>query len=154
MSQHYDVGDETVWNPSNGAARLFHRQVALFEADLDLPSGIGPLENDECQIDPAVLGPFTEALLARYGGTGHAIVQALSDGFIATVLVLAERTGARVHWPLPLPLTGSLEGRRDVQVPLTGPSVGPSGPAPGSYEASRAAELRAAARELSGRMPR
>lgn len=43
MSRHYDVGDETVWNPSNGAARLFHAQLTLFEAELGIPSGIGPL---------------------------------------------------------------------------------------------------------------
>lgn len=142
MSQHYDVGDETIWNPSNGAARLFHAQLAVFEAELDLPSGIGPLVNDECSIDPAALGGFTETLLARHGSAGHAIIIALSQGFVATVLVLAERAGARVRWPLS---AGSLEGIGDIQAP---------GPAPGSYEALRAAELRASARELSGRMPR
>ncbi|MDD9377007.1 DUF6086 family protein [Streptomyces sp. ZAF1911] len=140
MSQYYDVGDETVWNPSNGAARLFHRQVALFEEELGLPSGIGPMEMDECQIDPAALGVFTAALLARHGHTGHAVIRALSEGFVATVLVLAERVGAPVAWPQP---ADSLEGARDVQVPL-----------PGSYEASADAALRAAARELSRRMPR
>lgn len=127
MSQYYDVGDETVWNPSNGAARLFHRQVALFEEELGLPSGIGPMEMDECQIDPAVLGVFAEALVARHGRAGHAVIRALSEGFVATVLVLAERAGVG-----------------DLRVP----------PLPGSYEALAEAALRTAARELSGRMPR
>lgn len=140
MSQFYDVGVETVWNPSNGAARLFHRQVAVFEAELGIPSGIGPLDNDECQIDPAALGAFAEALIVRHGYTGHSVIRALSQGFIATVLVLAERAGAQVHWPQP---PGSLEGRRDVQVPLLP-----------SDEAAAESELRAAARELAGRMPR
>ncbi|MFF1411409.1 DUF6086 family protein [Streptomyces sp. NPDC058289] len=140
MSQYYDLGDETLWNPSNGAARLFHRQVALFEAELGLPSGIGPMENDECQIDPAALGVFTEALVARHGHAGHAVIRALSGGFVATVLVLAERAGAQACWLRP---ADSLEGARDVQVPL-----------PGSYEALAESELRAAARELSRRMPR
>ncbi|MEV7247468.1 DUF6086 family protein [Streptomyces cyaneofuscatus] len=31
---------------------MFQRQVAVFEAELELPSGIGPMENDECQITP------------------------------------------------------------------------------------------------------
>lgn len=127
MSQYYDLGDETLWNPSNGAARLFHRQVALFEAELGVPSGIGPMENDECQIDPAALGPFAEALVARHGLTGHAVIRALSEGFVATVLVLAERAGAQVRWP---PDAGS------------------------SYESAVAAELRAFAGEMSGAMPR
>ncbi|MET9464387.1 DUF6086 family protein [Streptomyces sp. NPDC006544] len=161
MSQYYDVGDETVWNPSNGAARLFHAQLGVFEAELGVPSGIGPLENDECRIDPAALGVFTGALLARHGSTGHAVVIALSQGFVATVLVLAERAGAHVRWPPP-PAAGSPEGGRDVQLRLRPPGptatlpppAGPSSRASGSYEASRLAELRSAARELSGSMPR
>ncbi|MER5488878.1 DUF6086 family protein [Streptomyces sp. NPDC002812] len=127
MSQYYEVGDETLWNPASGAARLFHRQVALFEEELGLPSGIGPMEMDECQIDPAALGVFTEALVARHGHAGHAVIRALSEGFVTTVLVLAERAGVG-----------------DLRVP----------PLPGSYEASAEDALRAAARELSGRMPR
>ncbi|MCJ0873456.1 DUF6086 family protein [Streptomyces sp. AP-93] len=141
MSQYYDLGDETLWNPSNGAARLFHCQVALFEAELGVPSGIGPMENDECQIDPAALGSFAEALVARYGLTGHTVIRALSEGFVATVLVLAERAGVRVNWPRPP--AGSPEGARDVQVPL-----------PGSCESLAESALRAFARELSRRMPR
>ncbi|WP_245985008.1 DUF6086 family protein, partial [Streptomyces tateyamensis] len=34
MSQYYNMGDETLWNPSNGASRLFLRQVAVFEEEL------------------------------------------------------------------------------------------------------------------------
>ncbi|MEU8927961.1 DUF6086 family protein, partial [Kitasatospora sp. NPDC048545] len=63
MSQYYDLGDETLWNTSNGASRLFLRQVAVFEAEIGLPSGIGSMEADECQIDPAVLEVFVNALL-------------------------------------------------------------------------------------------
>ncbi len=40
------------------------RQVALFEEELALPSGIGTMERDEAQIDPAVREAFVEALLA------------------------------------------------------------------------------------------
>lgn len=139
MSVLFEVGDETVWNPSNGAARLFHGQVAVFEAELGVPSGIGPLENDACRIDPAVLGVFAEALVGRHGYTGHSVIRALSEGFVATVLVLAERAGAGVLRP---PLPGSpLEGARDVQVPSR-------------FEALREADLREAARELSRAMPR
>jgi Family of unknown function (DUF6086) len=72
---------------------LFLRQVALFEEELALRSGIGAMEQDEAQIDPAVLEGFVEALLARRARTNHAIMQALSDGFVATMLVLAERAG-------------------------------------------------------------
>ncbi|WP_435888571.1 DUF6086 family protein [Streptomyces niveus] len=40
MSQYYDVGDQTLWNPSNAASRLFMSQVSVYQAELGLPSGI------------------------------------------------------------------------------------------------------------------
>ncbi|EYT83815.1 hypothetical protein CF54_05070 [Streptomyces sp. Tu 6176] len=93
MSQYFDMGGETLWNPSNEASGLFRRQVAVFEAELELPSGIGPMENDECEIDPAAFEVFVDALLALHRETDHAVVLALREGFTATVLVLAERAG-------------------------------------------------------------
>ena len=40
MSMYFELGDETLWNPSTNAGRLFMRQVEVFEAELGLPSGI------------------------------------------------------------------------------------------------------------------
>ncbi|MFJ8210631.1 DUF6086 family protein [Streptomyces sp. NPDC096033] len=86
-------------NPSNGASRLFASQVSLYEAELGLPSGIGPMRADECRIDPLAFSGFVEALLAWHGATRHAVVVSLSEGFVATVLVLADRAGVQVTWP-------------------------------------------------------
>ncbi|MFF8846512.1 DUF6086 family protein [Streptomyces sp. NPDC015127] len=146
MSQYFDMGDETLWNPSNGASRMFRRQVAVFEGELALPSGIGPMENDECQIDPIAFETFVDALLAQHRRTSHAIVLALSEGFTATVLVLAERAGIRPDWAkLGATPDGPLE---DVQVNAL---RGMSAPAEG---AAWSVGLREKARELGRRMPR
>ncbi|WP_311767033.1 DUF6086 family protein [Streptomyces rhizosphaericus] len=83
------MSEESLWNPSSGAARLFLRQTAVFEAELGLPSGLGPMDDDECQIDPAALGAFVNAVLAHYGRTRHAVIPALSEGFTAARLALA-----------------------------------------------------------------
>lgn len=115
MSQYFDIGDETLWNPSNGAARLFLRHVRLYEEELGVPSGFGPMENDECEIDPAVFGTYVDALLDLHDRTRHGIIDALSEGFVATVLVLAERAGVGVRRPA---AADGPEGLRDVQVPL------------------------------------
>ncbi|PBC86909.1 MULTISPECIES: DUF6086 family protein [unclassified Streptomyces] len=112
MSQYYDMGDQTLWNPSNGVSRLFLRQVALHEEELALPSGIGPMDADECRIDPTDFTAFVDALLARHRHTGHAVMIALSEGFVATVLVLAERAGIEVDWKAADRATG--DGLRDV----------------------------------------
>lgn len=98
MSQYYKMGDRTLWNPSNGASRLFARQVALYEAELSLASGIGPMEVDECQIDPTVFAAFANALLAWHAETRHAVMATLSAGFVAMVLALAEKANIEVDW--------------------------------------------------------
>ncbi|MFI9828016.1 DUF6086 family protein [Streptomyces sp. NPDC051913] len=141
MSQYFDLGDEsaeTLWNPSDGAARLFLRHVRLYEEELGLPSGFGPMENDECAIDPAAFGAYVDALLALHDRTRHGIIDALSEGFVATVLVLAERAGVEVRRPV---AADGPEGLRDVQVPLSDPG-------------DRAGRLRERAELLGRRMPR
>ncbi|WP_240805952.1 DUF6086 family protein [Streptomyces sp. BPSDS2] len=146
MSQYFDMGDETLWNPSNGASRMFQRQAAIFEAELALPSGIGPMENDECQISPDTFDTFVNALLTRHRRTSHAVWLALSEGFIATTLVLAERAGVEVNWAQ----HGATPEApfEDVQVSTaTGMST------PAEHEVW-AAGLREKARELERRMPR
>ncbi|PTH87193.1 hypothetical protein C9J60_17635 [Streptomyces sp. A244] len=146
MSQYFDLGEETLWNPSNGASRLFQRQVEVFESELGLPSGIGPMVNDECQIDPVVLETFVDALVAQHGRTSHAIMLALSEGFTATVLVLAERAGITIDWARHgAAPDGPLE---DVQVSA---HTGMSTPA---EDGAWGTALRERARELSRRMPR
>ncbi|MFI5813402.1 DUF6086 family protein [Streptomyces sp. NPDC051643] len=117
MSQYYAMGGRTLWNPSNGASRLLLRQVTLFEAELGLPSGIGPMEADECQIAPGEFEAFVDALLARHRRTTHAVMIALSEGFVSTVLVLARRADIEVAWN-----TGesaASEELTDIQVPAT-----------------------------------
>lgn len=114
MSQYFDLGGETLWNPSNGAARLFLGQLAVFEAELGLPAGIGPMENDECQVEPVAFGVFASALLAQHRHTWHAVIRALSEGFVVMVLALAERAAIEPDWADP---GVAAQGERDVQVP-------------------------------------
>ncbi|MBD0695340.1 DUF6086 family protein [Streptomyces sp. CBMA123] len=98
MSQYYAMGGVTLWNPSNGASRLFLRQLAVFEEELGLSAGIGPMESDECRVHPVALGVFANALLAHQLQSRHAVIRALGEGFTMTVLALAGRAGAVIDW--------------------------------------------------------
>ncbi|MFF7192388.1 DUF6086 family protein [Streptomyces sp. NPDC008079] len=99
MSQYYEVGDRVLWNPSTGVSRLFHGQVPVFEERVGVASGIGPMVNDDCRVDPAALAVFAQALLDWDLRVGHSINRALSEGFVGTVLALASRAGVTLTWP-------------------------------------------------------
>lgn len=73
-------------------------QVSVYQAEVGLPSGIGPMEADECQIDPIAFAVFVDALLAWHSETRHAVMATLSEGFVATVLALAEKAKIEVNW--------------------------------------------------------
>ena len=145
MSQYYELRGETLWNPSQGASRLFLRHVALFEAELELPSGIGPMEWDESELDPEAFEAFVDALLTWHRRTSHSVMRALADGFVVTVVALARRAGTPVDWErIGGPRAGPYS---DVQVSRNGAVAPPDGTA-------WAEELRARAREMERRMPR
>ncbi|MGA5563781.1 DUF6086 family protein [Streptomyces platensis] len=104
------------------------------------------MENDECQVDQVALAAFAHALLARHQRTRHAIVLALSEGVLATLLVLAERAGAEVCWTAAD--NAQDDGLRDFQV-----SPHPTSPAP-STEKTDEDQLRTRMRELARFMAR
>src|SRR6185312_10199288 len=72
MSQYYGLGDETLWNPSNGVSSLFLRQVRLFEDELGLHSGIGPMQEDQSEVCLSIFEAFVNTLLNWRGRTNHA----------------------------------------------------------------------------------
>ncbi|MEV0324263.1 DUF6086 family protein [Streptomyces sp. NPDC050658] len=121
MSMYFDIGDETLWNPSNGAGRLFLRQLEVFEAELGLPSGIGQGRHwgdpDTLEVDPAVYAEFTRGLVAWHCRTGHSVILALSEGFAATALALAWRAGIEVEMPESVSAHACGDAQQDVQTP-------------------------------------
>ncbi|WUA85930.1 DUF6086 family protein [Streptomyces pseudovenezuelae] len=81
---YFDISDETLWNPSNSAGRLFLRQVEVFEAELKLASGIGQGkywgDPDTLEVDPVVYAEFARGLVAWHCQTGHSVILTLSEG--------------------------------------------------------------------------
>ncbi|MGW1208296.1 DUF6086 family protein [Streptomyces sp. NPDC002499] len=148
MSKYFDLGDETLWNPSNGAGRLFLKQTEVFEAELKTPSGIGPGkypgDPDTLAVDQAAYGEFVRALVAWHCRTGHSVILALSEGYVATALALARRAGIEVTMPEPVPGDATGVGRYDVQVPGN----------PQSTTTAVAAALETRAREMDHWMAR
>ncbi|MGX1508298.1 UNVERIFIED_CONTAM: hypothetical protein RKD43_006923 [Streptomyces graminofaciens] len=93
MSQYFQTGDQVLWNPSTGVARVFLRTAEALSLEAAIPSGIGPMLDDESQIDIPNFEVFVNALVLRYQQSRHPILRSLLEGFIATALVLVERGG-------------------------------------------------------------
>ncbi|WP_433315099.1 DUF6086 family protein [Micromonospora chersina] len=116
MSQYFQAGDLVLWNPSNRVAELFVRTGNAVAGLVDRPTGIGPMQADEYDIDLDVFADFVDALVAQYLSSSHTILRSLLEGFTATALVLVDRAGRSVP---SLQATAMLDPR-DV-------SVGPGG---------------------------
>ncbi|WAL67884.1 DUF6086 family protein [Amycolatopsis cynarae] len=117
MSQSFDVGERTLWNPSNGPGRLFVDVAKALEPLAELPSGIGvgrwgPGDPDCHGIDLVAFTAFTDALVRRYRESNHLILRSLLEGFVATAIVLVERGGGTVPALSEQPGTPT----RDVQI--------------------------------------
>jgi hypothetical protein len=96
LSCYFQIGDVILWNPSNLVAQLFIQQAKSLAASTGVESGIGGLDNDECDVDLPVFNHFIEHLVDRYRRSNHGVLRALMAGFLATSMVLVQRAGGRV----------------------------------------------------------
>jgi Family of unknown function (DUF6086) len=96
MSRYFQVGDQVLWNPSNGVAELFASTAEALVSTADAPTGIGPMEAHEYEIDLDTFGAFVDALVRRYVASRHPIFRCLLEGFTATALVMVQRGGEQL----------------------------------------------------------
>lgn len=96
MSRYFQVGDDVLWNPATRVARLFAATAETLAELVERPSGIGPVEEDEYEIDLPAFIAFTDHLVRYHARSNHTIMRTLMEGFIVTALGLAERAGAAV----------------------------------------------------------
>lgn len=93
MSCFFQVGDSDVWNPANFVARVFHAEALALAQVFGVPPGLGPIVDDECQIDGQAFAHFMTVLLCEHQKTDHIILRSLLEGVIGVGLVLLERAG-------------------------------------------------------------
>ncbi|MEV3921449.1 DUF6086 family protein [Actinomadura coerulea] len=89
MSQYFQNGGEVLWNPATRVAGLFLDMAQAHARLLGVPSGLGPMEEDECQVDVQAFASFTDALVRYYANSSHMILRSLMEGFAATALAVA-----------------------------------------------------------------
>ncbi|MFC5188109.1 DUF6086 family protein [Actinomadura harenae] len=99
MSQYFQIGERALWNPATSVAQVFLRAAESLTTLTGLPSGLGSMEADECEVDIDVFSAFVDALIYRYARSNHVIIRFLMEGFTATAIVLAHRGGGRLPAP-------------------------------------------------------
>ncbi|WEV26091.1 DUF6086 family protein [Streptomyces sp. 71268] len=92
MSCFFRVADRDVWNPSNSIARLFIAEAEGIASLLSESTGIGPVVDDECELNATSFAAFATALLRRHWSTNHPIMRSLLEGVAGIVFVLASRS--------------------------------------------------------------
>ncbi|GAA2818536.1 DUF6086 family protein [Crossiella cryophila] len=138
MSQYFKHAGRTLWNPANGVAALFLASAQAASTAVDLPTGLGAMVADECEIDLPVFAALTDAVVRRCRESGHPVLRALLEGFAATAVVLVERAGGN------LPALSAEPGLESRDL-----SVGPDGVG----ERAAAERLAALAGDLGRAMP-
>ncbi|MBO0652504.1 hypothetical protein J1792_06800 [Streptomyces triculaminicus] len=93
MSCYFQTADEDLWNPSNSVARLFLDQANTLARLIDRKSGLGPIIEDECEINFPEFLKFVDSLVEAYQNSNNRPFRALLRGFISVALVLVERGG-------------------------------------------------------------
>jgi len=96
MSQYFQVGDQVVWNPALGVGELYARMAEAIAPLVDVPTGVGPVVADEYQLDLPVFQTFVESLIQRFEKATHSELRGMTGGFIATSVVMLERSGVQV----------------------------------------------------------
>ncbi|MEV5575979.1 DUF6086 family protein [Spirillospora sp. NPDC052269] len=96
MSQYFQIDERVLWNPATGVAQVFLRAAESFSTLTRLPSGLGPMQADECEIDLEVFSAFVDALVRRYMRSNHVVLRSLMEGFLATAIVLVDRGGGQL----------------------------------------------------------
>ncbi|MEV0610179.1 DUF6086 family protein [Polymorphospora rubra] len=97
MSCYFQVGEQIVWNPSNGVAHLFVDQSMAISRLIGHESGVGAIIQDECQIEVDAFQRFVQLLVNTYQESNHTVLRALVRGYLGMSLALAARIGGRVE---------------------------------------------------------
>ncbi|WP_222625458.1 DUF6086 family protein [Streptomyces buecherae] len=91
MSCFFHVADRDIWNPSSSIAKLFVAEAEDIASLLSEGTGIGPVVDDECELNATSFATFATALLRRHWSTNHPILRSLLGGVAGIVFVLASR---------------------------------------------------------------
>ncbi|MFJ2774741.1 DUF6086 family protein [Streptomyces sp. NPDC087300] len=91
--------------------------VGIYEAELGLPSGIGAMRADDCQIDPEVFSEFVGALLDPSEDEPESWPGRLGQQSLASLTALVRRLGR-----LPVLLWGVLGQSSSLSASSSSPS--------------------------------
>ncbi|MEU8182617.1 DUF6086 family protein [Micromonospora sp. NPDC049044] len=93
MSYPFQTADTPVWDPALRVGEVYLGQARSVAEVVGAPSGLTPLRNGSCDLDPATFATFVDHLLRFYNGGRHPTLSQLLRGVLLVSLVLLDRAG-------------------------------------------------------------
>jgi hypothetical protein len=94
VSYPFHLSGVQVWDPALTVGKLFLAQADGIAGILDVPSGLTPLRDGTCAVDPERFPGFAAELGRRYFASQHPVLLALAHGVLIVCFVILRRGGA------------------------------------------------------------
>ncbi|MET7374396.1 DUF6086 family protein [Micromonospora arida] len=93
MSYPFQTAQTPVWDPALRVGQVYLGQARSVAEVVGVPSGLTPLRNGSCDLDPATFATFVDRLLRFYNEGRHPTLAQLLRGVLLVSLVLLQRAG-------------------------------------------------------------
>ena len=93
MSYSFCADTEIIWDPALRVGKLYLGQARAVAEVLDVPSGLTPLINGTCRVDPEAFGAFVLQFQAWYLKSSHDVFRAMAQGVLTMSVAMLLRTG-------------------------------------------------------------
>ncbi|NYH42524.1 hypothetical protein HNR22_002251 [Micromonospora jinlongensis] len=94
MSYPFQTAETPVWDPALRVGQVYLGQAQSVAEVVGTASGLTPLRNGSCDLDPTTFTTFVDRLLQFYNEGRHPTLSQLLRGVLLVSLVLLERAGA------------------------------------------------------------
>ncbi|MFG1871052.1 DUF6086 family protein [Micromonospora arborensis] len=93
MSYPFQTAETPVWDPALRVGQVYLGQVRSVAEVMEVASGLTPLRNGSCDLDPATFATFVDHLVKFYNAGRHPTLSHLLRGVLLVSLVLLKRAG-------------------------------------------------------------
>ncbi|GAA0374713.1 DUF6086 family protein [Streptomyces blastmyceticus] len=96
MSYMFELGDETIWSPTNRVGQLYIGMLRATADVLEQPTGLDAVSEDLYDIDLSAFSSLVRRMLSVRTESVHPYMWRLLDGVLPICVAMVERAGGTV----------------------------------------------------------